>query len=52
MGWMIGFAMPSVGEWPIVLVFGLLLFARRLPAVGRGIGSGIFEIKRALKNIL
>lgn len=45
------FSMPGGAEWIVILVIGLLLFGRRLPDVGRGLGQGIREFKRGLKDV-
>lgn len=40
--------------WPEILVilgFGVLLFGRKLPDVGRYLGKGIVEFKKGLKGI-
>lgn len=50
--------MPTLGlftslgplEIGIILLVGLLLFGRRLPEVGRGLGKSIVEFKRGLKD--
>jgi len=34
-----------------LLALGLLLFGKRLPEVGRGLGKGIVEFRRGLKGI-
>lgn len=43
----------SIGplEIGILLLVGLLLFGRRLPEVGRGLGRSITEFKRGLKDV-
>lgn len=38
-------------EGLMLLAVGLLLFGKRLPEVGRGLGKGIVEFKRGLKGI-
>jgi sec-independent protein translocase protein TatA len=43
--------MPSGGEWLVIAVFGLLLFGKRLPEVGRSLGKGIVEFKKGLKGV-
>lgn len=43
--------MPQGMEWFIIAGFGLLLFGKRLPDVGRSLGAGIVEFKRGLKGI-
>ncbi|MBL8874370.1 MAG: twin-arginine translocase TatA/TatE family subunit [Phycisphaerae bacterium] len=35
----------------IILFFGLLIFGKRLPEVGRGLGRSIVEFKKGLKGI-
>lgn len=35
----------------ILLVLGLLIFGRKLPEVGRGLGKGIVEFRKGLKGI-
>lgn len=50
--------MPTLGlftslgplEIGIILLVGLLLFGRRLPEVGRGLGKSIVEFKRGLRD--
>lgn len=43
--------MPVGWEWLIIAGFGLLLFGKRLPEVGKSLGKGIVEFKRGLKGI-
>jgi sec-independent protein translocase protein TatA len=43
--------MPGLTEWMIIGAFGLLLFGKRLPEVGRSLGKGIVEFKKGLKGI-
>ena len=38
-------------EWMILLAVALLLFGRRLPEVGKGLGKGIVEFKKGLAGI-
>lgn len=45
------FGLPGGGEWIILLVLGLLVFGRRLPEVGRGLGKSIVEFKKGIKGI-
>lgn len=47
----IGLGMPGVTEWIIIAAFGLLIFGKRLPEVGRSLGRGIVEFKKGLKGI-
>ena len=42
--------MPSGAEWLVIIAFGLLLFGKRLPEVGRSLGKGIVEFKKGLKG--
>jgi len=35
----------------ILLVLGLLIFGRRLPEVGRGLGRSIVEFRKGLKDV-
>lgn len=35
----------------ILLILGLLIYGRRLPEVGRGLGKGIVEFRKGLKGI-
>jgi len=35
----------------ILLILGLLVYGRRLPEVGRGLGKGIVEFRKGLKGI-
>ena len=43
--------MPQGYEWIIIAGFGLLLFGKRLPEVGKSLGKGIVEFKKGLKGI-
>jgi sec-independent protein translocase protein TatA len=47
-------AVPNVGAWEMILVLALVLIligARKLPEVGRGLGRGISEFRRATKQV-
>src|SRR5258708_7926633 len=48
---MLAFQIPSMGEWIVIAVIGLLFFGKRLPEVGRSLGKGIVEFKKGLKGI-
>ncbi len=38
-------------EWMIIILVLLLLFgARKIPGLARGIGQGIFEFRKAMKD--
>lgn len=43
-------AMPGMMEWLIIGLVGLLLFGKRLPMAGRGLGEGIRNFKLGLKE--
>ncbi len=43
--------MPGGWEWIIILVIALLIFGRKLPEVGRGLGKGLVEFKKGLKGV-
>src|SRR4051812_7899694 len=43
--------LPGGAEWILILAFGLLIFGKRLPEVGRSLGKGIVEFKRGLKSV-
>ena len=47
----LGIGMPQGYEWLIIGAFGLLLFGKRLPEVGRSLGKGIVEFKKGLAGI-
>ena len=47
----LAFGMPGAAEWIIIAAFGLLIFGKRLPEVGRSLGKGIVEFKKGLKGI-
>jgi TatA/E family protein of Tat protein translocase len=43
-------AMPGMFEWIIIGGLGLLIFGRRLPSVGKGLGEGIRNFRLGLKE--
>ncbi len=45
------FNMPGGWEWIIIGLFGLLLFGKRLPDVGKSLGRSIVEFKKGLKGV-
>lgn len=47
----IALGMPGGAEWIVIAAFGLLLFGKRLPEVGRSLGKGIVEFKKGLKGV-
>jgi len=42
---------PGPFEIIVILVVALLLFGKRLPSVGRGLGKSIVEFKNGLKGV-
>jgi sec-independent protein translocase protein TatA len=38
-------------NWLVIALFGLLLFGKRLPEVGRSLGKGIIEFKKGLAGV-
>ncbi|MFU8830265.1 MAG: twin-arginine translocase TatA/TatE family subunit, partial [Phycisphaerales bacterium] len=38
-------------EWGILALIGLLVFGRRLPEVGRGLGRSIVEFRKGIQGI-
>jgi len=47
----LAFGMPGPFEWLILAFFGLLLFGKRLPEVGKSIGKTIVEFKKGMKEV-
>lgn len=46
----LAFSFPMGAEWLVILALGLLIFGKRLPTVGKGIGEGIRNFKQGLKG--
>jgi sec-independent protein translocase protein TatA len=44
-------SLPGGTEWILIALFGLLLFGKRLPEVGKSLGKSIVEFKKGLKGI-
>jgi sec-independent protein translocase protein TatA len=47
----LAFHLPFMDESLVLMVFGLLIFGKRLPEVGRSLGQGIVQFKKGLKGI-
>lgn len=47
----LAFGLPGSWEWIVLLAFGLLIFGKRLPEVGRSLGKSIVEFKKGLKGV-
>jgi len=45
------FSMPGGTEWVVIALFGLLIFGKRLPEVGKSLGRSIVEFKKGLKGV-
>ena len=43
--------MPGPWELLVIALFGLLIFGKRLPEVGKSLGKSIVEFKKGLKGI-
>ena len=48
---LLAFGMPGPFEMIIIAGFGLLIFGRRLPEVGKGLARSIVEFKKGLKEV-
>ena len=46
----LAWGMPMGGEWLVIGALGLLIFGKRLPEVGKGIGSAIRSFKKGLND--
>ena len=44
------FGLPGGTEWILIALFGLFLFGKRLPELGRSLGQSITEFKRGLAS--
>lgn len=44
-------SLPGGSEWLLIALFGLLLFGKRLPEVGKSLGRSIVEFKKGLKGV-
>ena len=47
----LAFSMPQGAEWIVIAALGLLLFGKRLPEVGKGMGQAILQFKKGLKGV-
>src|SRR5215208_1985120 len=47
---LLAFSMPQGAEWLVIMAFGLLIFGKRLPEVGKGIGQAIRNFKQGLNS--
>jgi sec-independent protein translocase protein TatA len=45
------FGLPGGAEWIVIAIFGLLLFGKRLPEVGKSLGRSIVEFKKGLRGV-
>ncbi|HSW46340.1 MAG TPA: twin-arginine translocase TatA/TatE family subunit [Phycisphaerae bacterium] len=45
------FNLPGGTEWILIALFGLLIFGKRLPEVGKSLGRSIVEFKKGLKGV-
>jgi sec-independent protein translocase protein TatA len=43
--------LPGGSEWIVIAIFGLLLFGKRLPEVGKSLGQSIVEFKKGLRGV-
>ena len=48
---LLAFSMPMGAEWLVIAALGLLIFGKRLPEVGKGIGQAIVQFKKGLKSV-
>src|SRR5690349_1745821 len=47
----IAWGMPMGYEWLVIAALGLLIFGKRLPELGKGLGRSIIEFKRGIKGV-
>ncbi len=47
----VAWGMPMGGEWIVIAVFGLLIFGKRLPEVGKGVGQAYANFRRGLTDV-
>jgi len=47
----IALGMPMGAEWLVIAALGLLIFGKRLPEIGKGLGRSIVEFKRGIKGV-
>jgi len=47
----IALGMPMGAEWLVIAALGLLIFGKRLPELGKGLGRSIIEFKRGIKGV-
>jgi len=47
----IALGMPMGAEWLVIAALGLLIFGKRLPEIGKGLGRSIIEFKRGIKGV-
>lgn len=48
---LLAIGMPGPFEMMIIAGFGLLIFGRRLPEVGKGLARSIVEFKKGLREV-
>ena len=48
---LLAFNFPMGAEWIVIAGLGLLIFGKRLPEVGKGIGQAIRQFKEGLKSV-
>jgi sec-independent protein translocase protein TatA len=48
---LLAFHLPFMDESLVLAFFGLLIFGKRLPEVGRSLGQGIVQFKKGLSGI-